>query len=217
MRVLLIEDDPLLGEAVRGGLQQGGYAVDWVCDGRSGRTALRSHDYQALLLDLGLPDGDGTALIAELRAAGESLPILVLSARDRIIDRVRGLDLGADDYLVKPFDLDELTARLRVAVRRHGGRSQPSIVIGELCIDPVGRRVRRGEAELSLSAREYAVLLALAENRGRVQSRERLEEALYGWGEEIESNALEVHVHHLRRKLGPGLVETVRGAGYVIR
>lgn len=217
MRLLLIEDDPLLGEAVRSALQQAGYVVDWVHDGHSGRTALHGHAYEALLLDLGLPDGDGLKLIGELRAAGETLPILVLSARDRITDRVRGLDLGADDYLVKPFDLDELTARIRVACRRHAGRSTPAIVIGELSIEPSSRIVRLAGRELALSAKEYAVLLALAESRGRAQSRERLEEALYGWGEEVESNALEVHVHHLRRKLGPGLIETLRGVGYVIR
>ena len=217
MRLLLIEDDPLLGEAVRAALRQAGYAVDWVQDGHSGRTALRGHGYEALLLDLGLPDGDGMQLIAELRDAGESLPILVLSARDLIRDRVHGLDLGADDYLVKPFDLDELVARIRVAVRRRAGRPQPGITIGELCIDPVGRSVQLDGRAVALSSREYDVLLALAEGRGRVQSREQLEEALYGWGEEVESNALEVHVHHLRRKLGAGVIETVRGAGYVIR
>ena len=217
MRLLLIEDDPLLGEAVKTGLQQSGHAIDWVRDGRSGRTALRSHDYELLLLDLGLPDGDGMNLIAELRGAGESLPILVLSARDLIRDRVRGLDLGADDYLVKPFDLDELNARVRVAARRRAGRSEPGVTIGALHIDPVGHRVQLAGQELPLSGREYALLLALAENRGRVQSRERMEESLYGWGEEIESNALEVHVHRLRRKLGTAVIETVRGVGYVIR
>jgi two-component system, OmpR family, response regulator QseB len=217
MRLLLIEDDALLGEAVKAGLQQAGYAVDWVRDGHSGRTALRSHHYAVLLLDLGLPDGDGMTLLSELRSAEITLPVLVLSARDLIRDRVRGLDLGADDYLVKPFDLDELTARIRAATRRHAGRSQPGIAIGSIHIDPVGRRVSREDEPVALSHREFRLLLTLAEGRGRVQSRERLEESLYGWGEEIESNAVEVHVHHLRRKLGPGLIETVRGIGYVIR
>ena len=217
MRLLLIEDDPMLAEAVRTGLQLAGYVVDWVHHIEDGRTALRACEYDSLLLDLGLPDGDGMTLIAELRDSHRSLPILVLSARDRITDRVRALDLGADDYLIKPFDLDELTARLRVAARRRDGRSKPGIDIGSLHIDPVGHRVTLDGADVALSGREYGVLLTLAENRARVQSRERLEEALYGWGEELESNAVEVYIHRLRRKLGSSLIETVRGTGYVIR
>ena len=217
MRLLLIEDDPMLAEAVRTGLNLAGYAVDWVHQIEDGRTALRACEYDSLLLDLGLPDGDGMTLIAELRDSHRSLPILVLSARDRITDRVRALDLGADDYLIKPFDLDELTARLRVAARRRVGRSTPGIDIGALHIDPVGHRVTLDGADVALSSREYGVLLTLAENRARVQSRERLEESLYGWGEELESNAVEVYIHRLRRKLGSSLIETVRGTGYVIR
>jgi len=217
MRLLLIEDDAMLAEAVRTALHQAGYVVDWVRGAEAGRTALRTVGYASLLLDLGLPDGDGMTLIAELRDRHQDLPILVLSARDRITDRVRALDLGADDYLVKPFDLDELTARLRVAARRQGGRSTPGIDLGTLHIDPVGHRVLLQGTEVTLSGREFGVLLTLAENRGRVQSRERLEQALYGWGEELDSNAVEVYVHRLRRKLGSGLIETVRGTGYVIR
>lgn len=217
MRLLLIEDDQMLAEAVRTGLHLASYVVDWVQNIDDGRTALRACEYDSLLLDLGLPDGDGMGLIAELRDSHRSLPILVLSARDRITDRVRALDLGADDYLIKPFDLDELTARLRVAARRRTGRSAPGIDIGALHLDPVGRQARLEGQQITLSGREYGVLLTLAENRGRVQTRERLEEALYGWGEELESNAVEVYIHRLRRKLGSALIETVRGLGYVIR
>ncbi len=217
MRLLLIEDDQMLAEAVRTGLHLASYVVDWVQNIEDGRTALRACEYDSLLLDLGLPDGDGMGLIAELRDSHRSLPILVLSARDRITDRVRALDLGADDYLIKPFDLDELTARLRVAARRRTGRSTPGIDIDTLHLDPVGRQAKLKGQDITLSGREYGVLLTLAENRGRVQTRERLEEALYGWGEELESNAVEVYIHRLRRKLGSTLIETVRGVGYVIR
>lgn len=217
MRVLLIEDDPMLGEAVRTGLHQAGYALDWVRNATDAKLAIRTHEYSSLLLDLGLPDTDGTTLITQLRRQGCTAPILVLSARDRITDRVQCLDLGADDYLVKPFDLDELTARMRVAERRSAGRSAAQLQLGAITIDPVARQVSVQGQLVALSAREYTLLLGLAEHRGRVQSRERLEETLYGWGDEIESNAVEVHIHHLRRKLGVGLIETVRGVGYVIR
>ncbi|MDE3010774.1 MAG: response regulator [Pseudomonadota bacterium] len=216
MRLLLVEDDPLLGKATRTGLEQDGYAIDWVHDGASAESALLTHVYDAILLDLGLPGVDGITLLKELRRKGHLMPVLIITARDGVPDRITGLDSGADDFIIKPFDLDELAARLRAAIRRGSGRAQALIEHGRLVVDPAGHTAQLDGAALSLTAREFAVLLALLQHRGQVLSRARLEESLYGWGEEIESNALEVYVHHLRRKIGRDLIRTVNRVGYCI-
>ncbi|BCB25159.1 DNA-binding response regulator [Sulfurimicrobium lacus] len=216
MRLLLVEDDPLLGDGIRVGLTQVGFAVDWVKDGLAAKLALEAGDYALLVLDLGLPRLSGTDLLKWLRGTGNSTPVLILTARDTVGDRVRGLDAGADDYLVKPFDLDELAARIRALLRRAGGRSTPLIVHGALQVDPASRTAALAGVAVELSPREFAVLLDLLENAGRALSREQLEQSLYGWGEEVESNAVEVHVHHLRKKLGAELIRTLRGVGYMI-
>jgi two-component system response regulator QseB len=216
MRVLVVEDDPMIGRAVVAGLNDNGYAVDWVRDGVEAELALANGVYDVALLDLGLPRRDGLELLKALRRAKNELPILVITARDSVPDRVAGLDSGADDYLVKPFDLDELVARTRAVIRRRTGRALPEITYGPLMLDPVKRRVRFQGAEVELSAREFAVLEALMKEPGAVVSRERLEDAVYGWGEEVGSNSIEVHLHHLRRKLKPELIRNVRGVGYRI-
>lgn len=216
MRLLLVEDDPMLGEAVGSALRAARHCTDWVRNRREADTALATGQYDALLVDLGLPDQDGGSLIADLRAAGSPVPILVISARDQITDRVRALDQGADDYLVKPFDIDELLARLRVAARRHGSGGDALLRAGALEIDTARRSVQVGGVPVAVSVREYQVLLALMERRGRVLSRTQIEDALYAWGEEVDSNAVEVHIHNLRKKLGKNLIRTLRGHGYVI-
>ncbi|MGD9786539.1 MAG: response regulator [Sulfuricellaceae bacterium] len=216
MRLLLVEDDPLLGEGIRTGLAQAGFAVDWVKDGEQARHALESETYALMVLDLGLPRLSGEEVLRRLRAKNDPLPVLILTARDTVADRVKGLDAGADDYLVKPFDLDELTARLRALLRRSGGRAAPAIVHGKLRVDPAAHAASLDGQAVDLSPKEFAILLHLLENAGRVQSREQLEQSLYGWGEEVESNAVEVHIHHLRKKLGAELIRTLRGVGYLI-
>ena len=216
MRLLLVEDDPLLGDGIRVGLSQAGFVVDWVKDGLAAKLALEAGDYALLVLDLGLPRLSGTELLKWLRGAGNTTPVLILTARDTVGDRVRGLDAGADDYLVKPFDLDELAARIRALLRRAGGRTTPLIVHGALQVDPASRMVMLAGSAVELSPKEFAVLLDLLENAGRALSRERLEQSLYGWGEEVESNAVEVHIHHLRKKLGAELIRTIRGVGYLV-
>ena len=214
MRVLLVEDDPMIGRAVLAGLRDGGYAVDWAHDGAEAEIALANGVYDLALLDLGLPRRSGLDILRSLRRSGKRLPVLIITARDSVSDRIAGLDEGADDYLVKPFDLDELLARARAVIRRHEGRASPEITYGALTIDPAKRLVLfRGE-QVDLSAREFAVLEALMKEPGAVVSREKLEDAVYGWGEEIESNSIEVHLHHLRRKLKPQLIRNVRGVGY---
>lgn len=216
MRILLVEDDKLLGDGVQAGLAQSGFTVDWVKDGIAAELALKTGEYAGVVLDLGLPRLSGLDLLARLRRANDKVPVLILTARDRVEDRVKGLDSGADDYLVKPFDLHELAARLRALVRRSRGEAAPELRVGEIELDPAARRVRfRGE-QVELSVREFALLQELMLNAGRVLSREQLSQRLYSWGEEIESNAIEVHVHHLRRKLAPDLVRTVRGVGYLL-
>ena len=214
MRVLVVEDDPMIGRAVVAGLQAQGFAVDWVRDGGEAELALSHAVYDLALLDLGLPRRDGLEVLKGVRRARNDLPVLIITARDAVADRVAGLDGGADDYLVKPFDLDELLARTRAVMRRHGGRGQSQITYGALTLDPVQRRVRFHGSEIELSAREFAVLEALMKEPGAVVSRDRLENAVYGWGEEIGSNSIEVHLHHLRRKLSPELIRNVRGVGY---
>jgi two-component system response regulator QseB len=216
MRVLVVEDDPMIGRAVSAGLRGTGYAVDWVEDGASADLALGNETYDLVLLDLGLPRRDGLDLLKVWRRERKNLPVLVITARDSLAERVGGLDSGADDYLVKPFDLDELLARMRAVVRRHAGRGSPEIVYGAVRLDPVRREVSfRGRA-IDLSAREYAVFEVLMKEPGAVVSREKLEDAVYGWGEEVGSNSVEVHLHHLRRKLAPELIRNVRGVGYRI-
>jgi len=214
VRLLLAEDDTMIGEAVHGGLRRHGFAVDWVRDGAAAERALAAETYDACLLDLGLPRKEGLEVLRNLRRGGSTLPVVVLTARDAIADRVVGLDAGADDYVVKPFDLAELAARIRAVTRRKSGRAQPVLEHAGVTLDPATREVRRDGESVALSPREFAVLQALLENPGRILSRAQLEERLYGWGEEIESNVVEVHVHTLRRKLGADFIRNVRGVGY---
>lgn len=214
MRILLAEDDALLGDGLRAGLRQQGFQVDWVRDGEAAERELRAGDHAAAVLDLGLPRRDGLDVLAAVRRAGTTLPVLVLTARDAVPERVRGLDAGADDYVVKPVDLDELAARLRALVRRAHGQPQECLCAQGVTLDPAARLVQRDGASVALSAREFDLLQTLMLHAGRVLSREQLEQQVYGWGQEVDSNAVEVHVHHLRRKLGPALVQTVRGVGY---
>jgi DNA-binding response OmpR family regulator len=216
MRVLLVEDDAQLGKAVQTGLQQQGHAVDWVRDGIAGESAALSGEYAAVLLDLGLPRQGGMPMLQKLRAAGCMTPVLIITSRDEIPDRILGLDAGADDFVIKPFDLQELGARLRAASRRSVGRAQTLIEHGALQVNPAARSVALDGVDVPLTAREFSLLMQLLENRGKVQSRTQLQDALYSWSNEIESNAVEVHVHHLRRKLGRDLIRTVHGHGYMI-
>jgi two-component system response regulator QseB len=214
MRILLVEDDAMVGAAVRKGLQQDGHTVDWVRDAAAAEAALAAQAFDFMLLDLGLPGKSGLELLAGLRRAGDALPVIVCTARDAVGDRVRGLDLGADDYLVKPFALDELAARIRAVTRRRLGQTGALLVHGALTLDPVTHEVRLGGEPVALSAREFAILEALMERPGAVLSRAQIEDRLYGWDEEVASNAVEVHVHNLRRKIGEATIRTVRGLGY---
>lgn len=214
MRVLVVEDDPMIGRAVVAGLRDGGYTVDWVQDGTEAELALGHHVYDLALLDLALPRRGGLEILKGLRRAGNKLPVVIITARDAVEDRVAGLDHGADDYLVKPFNLDELLARARAVIRRQAGRATSEMMYGALTVDPVQRTVSFRGARVDLSVREFAVLEALMKDPGAVVSREKLEEAVYGWGEEIGSNTVEVYLHHLRRKLSPQLIHNVRGVGY---
>ena len=216
MRILLAEDDPLLGDGLRAGLRQQGFQVDWVRDGVAAERELGAHPYAAAVLDLGLPLKDGMDVLAAARRAGIDVPVLVLTARDSVPDRIRGLDVGADDYVVKPVDLDELAARLRALVRRAHGQLQERLTVQDVVLDTAARTVQKAGAPVTLSLREFDLLHALMLNAGRVLSREQLEQRLYSWGQEVESNAVEVHVHHLRRKLGATLIQTVRGVGYTL-
>jgi two-component system response regulator QseB len=214
MRVLLAEDDTMIGAAVRDRLRGQGLAVDWVRDGRAADAALAGESYDLLLLDLGLPGREGLAVLKELRGRGSTLPVVILTARDAVDDRVAGLDAGADDYVVKPFDLKELEARLRAVLRRRAGRASSVIEHGDLSLDLVAHELRRDGVPVPLSPREFALLHALLERPGGILSRAQLEERLYGWGEEVGSNVVEVHIHSLRRKLGADLIRNVRGVGY---
>lgn len=216
MRVLLVEDDPMIGKSVQQGLRQNGYTVDWVRDGQDAELALATTPYEMLLLDLGLPGRSGLAILTTLRRAANRIPVVVITARDAVADRITGLDSGADDYLVKPFDLDELCARLRAVLRRHAGRADPVIRIGELCMNPATHELTQNGQPVLLSVREFALLQALLEQPGVPLSRAKLEERLYGWGEEIESNAVEVYIHSLRRKLGAERIRNIRGVGYLV-
>ena len=216
MKLLLVEDDALLGDGVRAGLKQAGFAVDWVQDGLAAKVALDSEEYDLLVLDLGLPKLSGMDLLKSVRAKRASLPVLILTARDTVADRVAGLNAGADDYLVKPFDLDELIARLNALLRRSAGQVELTLQHGAIELTPASHQVLLAGTDVSMSAREFSLLHTLLLHTGRVHSREQLEQTLYGWGEEVESNAIEVHVHHLRKKLGGDLIRTLRGVGYVI-
>jgi two-component system response regulator QseB len=216
MRLLLVEDDPMIGASIQKGLRQDGFLVDWVRDGSSAEGALKTNPYDTLLLDLGLPRKSGDEVLETLRRAGNTIPVLIITARDAVSDRVAGLDSGADDYIVKPFDLDELAARIRAVQRRHAGRAERLIRVGRVTFDAAEKRVTQDGKEVALSARELSLLEALLDRPGAILSRAQLEERIYGWGEEIESNAVEVYVHSLRRKLGSDFIRTVRGVGYTI-
>ncbi|QKS31280.1 MAG: Transcriptional regulatory protein QseB [Accumulibacter sp.] len=214
MRVLLVEDDVLLGDGVRAGLKLDGYTVDWVRDGEAARLALLDHAYLACVLDLGLPKRGGLSVLQDLRERGNQLPVLILTARDSSADKIAGLDAGADDYLTKPFDLPELQARLRALLRRAGGKATPTLEHAGVVLDPASKRVTRDGEPVSLSAREYTLLLDLLRHRNHIRTRGQLEESLYSWGEETGSNTVEVYIHHLRKKLGADFIRTVRGLGY---
>ncbi len=224
MRVLVVEDDALLGDAIQAGLKQSGYAVDWMKDGVSAEQALAIESYAAVVLDLGLPRLSGLDVLRRLRSRNvqtnaqinKQTPVLILTAMDTVEDRIQGLDAGADDYLVKPFDMGELAARLRALVRRASGKTEPLLQVDGIQLDPAAHRVLYRDKPVELSVKEFALLHALMLNAGKVLSRTQLEEQLYAWGDEIESNAVEVHIHHLRRKLFPELIETIRGVGYLM-
>jgi DNA-binding response OmpR family regulator len=217
MRILLAEDDPLLGDGLRAGLKQLGFQVDWVRDGEATERELRAQSYAACVLDLGLPRKDGLDVLAAIRRAGIVTPVLVLTARDAVPDRIRGLDVGADDYVVKPVDLHELAARLRALVRRAAGQPQECLSAQDVVLDPAARSVRKAGELVVLSTREFDLLQAFMLRADRVLSREQLEQQLYSWGQEVDSNAVEVHIHNLRRKLGAALIHTVRGVGYMLQ
>lgn len=216
MRLLLVEDDKALGEGLRLGLRQEGYTVDWLEDGASALHALLSEDFDLLVLDLGLPRMSGLQVLRELRRSGSALPVLILTARDATEDRIAGLDAGADDYLVKPFDLDELKARLRALLRRSAGRAELRIEHAGVSLDPSSQQVSYQGKPVPMTPKEYLLLHELLSQPGKVLTRERLVQLLYGWDEEAESNTLEVHIHHLRKKLFSSLIRTVRGVGYLV-
>lgn len=216
MRILLIEDDLMIGEAVSIALKDAAYAVDWVKDGVAAGGALEHGDHQAVLLDLGLPRRDGLEVLRRLRHTGNKIPVVVITARDGVEDRIRGLDIGADDYLVKPFDVNELLARLRAVVRRQGGQATPILTNGKVSLDPATREARCGAVVEQLSTREFALLHAFLLRPGRILSRTELEEHIYGWNEEVESNAVDFLIHGVRRKLGVDVIKNVRGAGWMV-
>lgn len=216
MRILLVEDDLQIGRGAQLGLNQLGYAVDWVQTGAAATTAAATHDYAAILLDLGLPDADGLTVLKALRKQGYTSPVLILTARDQVADRIVGLDAGADDFIVKPFDLDEVAARIRAATRRASGRAVAPLRYRNIELHPSTRSATVAGELVQLTAREFAVLVDLIEHAGQAMSREQLETSLYGWGDEIESNTVQVHIHHLRRKLGKDLIQTLHGIGYTV-
>lgn len=216
MRLLLVEDDAMIANSVRLGLRQDGFCVDWVQDGAAAELALKNETYDLVLLDLGLPRKDGGQVLKDLRMQGNAIPVLILTAKDAVADRVKALDGGADDFLTKPFDLDELSARIRALLRRRSGRVTTSILYGDLIVNPATHEVSVNGQSLVISAREFAVLMALLDRPGVVLSRAQLEEKLYGWGGEIESNTVEVYIHSLRKKLGKELIKNIRGVGYMV-
>ena len=214
MRLLVVEDDPMIGRAIRQGLVAAGYAVDWAEDGRIAELALANGVYDLVVLDLGLPARDGMTVLEQLRRSGNHVPVIIVTARDAVEQRITGLNAGADDYLLKPFDLDELVARVRALLRRRAGVGSSLLIVGALCLDTVRKSVLNGGVPVSLSVREFALLEALMQQPGAVLSREKLEESIYGWDDEIGSNAVEVHLHNLRKKLGAQTIVNVRGVGY---
>lgn len=216
MRLLLVEDDELLGDGLSAGLTQNGYTVDWLKDGASADQALQTEDFEIIVLDLGLPKLSGIEVLQKYRGRGNTTPVIILTARESIEDRIKGLDSGADDYLVKPFDLDELCARIRALQRRFNVRAESTLSHGDVILDPASHTVTLNNEAVNVSRREFALLHKLLENTGRVLSRESLTQSLYGWGEEVDSNALEVHIHNLRKKLGNDFILTIRGIGYMI-
>jgi len=220
MRLLLVEDDRMIGDSLRQALRDEGYAVDWVYDAKAARATLATERFDLVLLDIGLPQpellGTGLDVLRSLRERRDTTPVIVLTARDALGDRVAGLDAGADDYLVKPFELDELGARMRAVLRRHAGRGEPVLEYGGVRLDPATRQVSVNGTPVSLSAREFAVLEVLLVRPGAILSRAQIEDRLYGWGEEIESNAVSVYIHQLRRKLGADVIQNVRGVGYYV-
>lgn len=216
MRLLLIEDDASLAQGIRAALKPEGYTVDWLADGRQALQAIQNEVFDLLLLDLGLPGLDGLSLLKKIRAEGKQLPVLILTARDAVADRIAGLDAGADDYLIKPFDITELKARVRALLRRSAGRAQTVLQLGELELNPLSQQVVFQQQPVTLSRREFALLYELMNQPEHVFTRDHLQQLLYGWEEDVESNALEVHIHHLRKKLFPSLIRTLRGIGYVL-
>jgi len=216
MRIILIEDDRMIGESVRTSLRQEGYAVDWVRNGQVAETVLASEQFDLALVDIGLPGKGGIELLQNLRRRKSLMPVIIITARDGIEDRIAGLDAGADDYVVKPLDLDELAARIRSALRRSAGHAEPEIELLGVRINPATKEVWRDDRAIVLSSREYAIVATLVQRPGAILSRAQLEERMYGWGEEVESNAVEVHIHSIRRKLGAEFIQNVRGVGYFI-
>lgn len=216
MRVLLVEDDELLGDGVRAGLTQYGYTVDWVKDGSAAQQVVLTETFDLIVLDLGLPKRSGLDVLKNIRAKNITIPVVILTARESIEDRVKGLDAGADDYITKPFDLDELCARIRALRRRTAARAKPIISHLDITLDPASHVVYLNNEVVNISRREFALLQKLLENAGRVLSREQLTQTLYGWGDDIDSNALEVHIHNLRKKFGVSLIRTIRGVGYMV-
>jgi two-component system response regulator QseB len=216
MRILLVEDDRMIARGLERALRQDGYAVDGVGDGKSAAEALRTATFDLVLLDLGLPGRDGLDVLRELRGRGDATPVIIITARDDVQNRIAGLDSGADDYVVKPFDLDEVAARMRSVLRRAAGRADPCLRHRGISLDPVTHAVERDGQPVALSAHEFSVLEALMQRPGSVLSRAQLEDRLYGWSESVESNAVEVYVHGLRRKLGSDVIRTLRGVGYFV-
>jgi two-component system response regulator QseB len=216
MRLLLVEDDPMVGRSMRAGLEHAGFDVDWARDGRAAELSIANAVYDAVVLDLGLPGKDGIDVLKGARAYGNNVPVLVATARDAVANRIGGLNAGADDYVIKPFDIDELVARIHALIRRHAGSGTPQRVSGSLVLDPLTRSVSLRGAPVELSSREFAILEALMRRPGAVLSREALEEAVYGWDKEVGSNAIEVHLHNMRKKLGTDVIKNIRGVGYRI-
>lgn len=216
MRILLVEDDEHLGYAVKLGLQQEDYSVDWVKDGLTADQALKTESFDSIVLDLGLPKMDGLEVLRNLRKRQQDTPVLILTARDSVEERVKGLDLGADDYMNKPFKIAELHARLRAIQRRQHARATPEIIFGSLVIDPIAHQVTFHNEVINLPRREFSLLQKLIENHGRALSREQLNQSIYSWDEDVDSNALEVHIHNLRKKFGSELIRTIRGVGYMV-
>lgn len=216
MRLLLVEDDIMIGESLAHALRGGGYAIDWVQDGVTAEESLEVSSYALVLLDLGLPGQSGLDLLRKIRRRRDKTPVLIITARDTVSDRVQGLDGGADDYLVKPFALEEIEARIRALLRRSVGQADPLLRAGDLVLDPVTKELSRNDIRLTLSAREYALMFALMERPGKVLSRAELEERLYGWNEEVSSNTVEVHIHQIRKKLGNSVIRNIRGLGYSV-